>query len=266
MDSIYNVAPTSTQRHKISTLFFRDFLRYPPTICQDALVFLQLITVISSHVSPYRQPSHKRPIQISESPDRPNFRRWIHIVEVGDDECLFRAQSHVFVIECNESASSNMHSSFLCGTSGSLSADPTSQLQVFGEDGATLCMESTKVRVSKESCEITLCSFLESQDGLSLKANLGTKVLCNLSNQSLKRHPAEKKLGGLLVPPDLTESNSARTVTMLLLDCIHHDRLACYSGKRSRDLLSSSGLSVSSPGVLDSCMLGTCHEKIWEWL
>ena len=79
-------------------------------------------------------------------------------------------------------------------------------------------MDGAKVGVLKERDEVSLDGFLKSANGRALEAEIGFEVLSNLTNETLERELADKKLGGLLVTTDLTESDGTRLITMRLLD------------------------------------------------
>jgi hypothetical protein len=60
-------------------------------------------------------------------------------------------------------------------------------------------------------------SYLQSQDGGGLEAQVGLEVLGDLTHQALEGQFADEQLGGLLVLADLTESHGTRPVAMGLL-------------------------------------------------
>ena len=64
----------------------------------------------------------------------------------------------------------------------------------------------------------TMIPYLQGSDGGALEAEIGLEVLSDLPDQPLEGQLADEKLGGLLVPPDLTEGHSSRPVTVRLLD------------------------------------------------
>ena len=77
-------------------------------------------------------------------------------------------------------------------------------------------MDGTQVGIFKEPNQVSLSSFLESQDRRSLEAQVTLEVLSNLTNKTLEGKLADQKIGGLLVATDLAKSNSSRAVTMWL--------------------------------------------------
>jgi hypothetical protein len=93
-----------------------------------------------------------------------------------------------------------------------LATDAAGELDVLGENGDTLGVDSAKVGVLEETDEVSLRGLLKSHDGGGLEAKVGLEVLGDLTNETLEGELAEQKLSGLLVPPDLTESDSSRPV------------------------------------------------------
>ena len=61
-------------------------------------------------------------------------------------------------------------------------------------------------------------SYLESSNGSRLEPEVGLEVLGNLPHKALEGQLADEELGGLLVPPDLTEGHGAGPVPVGLLD------------------------------------------------
>ena len=90
-------------------------------------------------------------------------------------------------------------------------------------------------------------------DGRALEPQVSLEFLGDLSNQTLEGQLTEKELSGLLVPPDVTESHSARPVSVGLLDSSSGwDRLpGSLGGQMLPGSLSSSGFP--------SGLLGSCH-------
>ena len=134
-----------------------------------------------------------------------------------------------------------------------LSTDTAGKLDVLGHDGDTLGMDGTQVGVLKQTDEVSLTGLLESHDGRALEAEVCLEVLGNLTDQTLEGQLADEKLSGLLVSPDLTESNSSWPVSVGLLD-------SSGSGGRFASSLGGQllpwGLASSR---LASGLLGTSH-------
>jgi len=103
--------------------------------------------------------------------------------------------------------------SFLC----TLSTDPPGQLDVLGHDGDTLGVDGAQVGVLEQPNQVGLAGLLQGTDGGGLEPQVSLEVLSNLPDQPLEGQLADEQLGGLLVTPDLTESDCAGPVPMGLL-------------------------------------------------
>jgi hypothetical protein len=90
---------------------------------------------------------------------------------------------------------------------------------------------------------------LEGQDGGSLEAEVGLEVLCDLTDQTLEGQLADQEVSRLLVPTDLTESDSSRAVTVGLLDT------TCGGGRFPGGLRSELLTGCLSTGGLACCLL-----------
>ena len=99
-----------------------------------------------------------------------------------------------------------------------LSTDTAGELDVLGHDGDTLGVDGAQVGVLKQTDEVSLAGLLEGHDGGALDAEVSLEVLCDLTDQALDGQLADETLSGLLVSPDLTESNSSWPVSVGLLD------------------------------------------------
>jgi len=104
-------------------------------------------------------------------------------------------------------------------------------------------MNSTQVGIFKETDQVSFRSFLEGSNGGCLEPEIGLEVLSNLTNKSLERELADEELGALLVPSDLTKSNSSGSETMRLLDSSSSggSALACCLGSKLLAWCLSSG-------------------------
>ena len=105
-----------------------------------------------------------------------------------------------------------------CSILGPLPSDPPGELDVLGHDGDPLGMDGAEIGVLKQANEVRLSSFLEGPNGGRLEPEISLEVLGNFPNETLEGQLADEELGGLLVPPDLTESDSAGAVPVRLLD------------------------------------------------
>ena len=99
-----------------------------------------------------------------------------------------------------------------------LATDAPGQLDVLGHDGDPLGVDSAQVGVLEETDEVGLAGLLQGHDGRALEAKVGLEVLGNLPDQALEGQLADEQLGGLLVPPDLTEGHGTGPVPVGLLD------------------------------------------------
>ena len=100
-------------------------------------------------------------------------------------------------------------------------------------------MDGSQVGVLEERDEVRLCGFLEGHDGRRLEPEVGLQmprasqvrsshfadcggthleILSDFTNEPLEGELPDEELGGLLVPPDLTESDSSRAESVGLLD------------------------------------------------
>merc|ERR1712061_726884 len=104
------------------------------------------------------------------------------------------------------------------GSLGSLATDPPGQLDVLGHDGHTLGVDGAKDGVLEQTDQVGLASLLQSADGGRLEPEISFEVLGDLPDETLEGQLADEQLSGLLVSPDLTESNSAGPVSVGLLD------------------------------------------------
>jgi len=99
---------------------------------------------------------------------------------------------------------------------------------------------------------------------VTLEAEVLLEILCHLADEALEGELAEEQLRGLLVAPDLTKRDGARTETVGLLDASHgRGGLACGAcGELLAWGLASRGLACG--------LLGACHVRgLWwfaDWL
>jgi histone H3 len=78
-------------------------------------------------------------------------------------------------------------------------------------------VNGAQVGVLEQRDQVSLNGLLQSTDGRRLEAEVRLEVLSNFTNQTLERQLADQKLGRLLVPTDLTESDG--TLGMSLVSC-----------------------------------------------
>jgi hypothetical protein len=79
-------------------------------------------------------------------------------------------------------------------------------------------VDGAEVGVLEDADEVGLRSLLEGHDGGRLEPQVGLEVLSDLTDQTLEGKLADEELGRLLVTPDLTEGDGARTIAVRLLD------------------------------------------------
>ena len=99
-----------------------------------------------------------------------------------------------------------------------LSTDTASQLDVFWHDSNTLGVNGAQVGVLEKTDKVSLTGLLEGHDSRALETEVSFEVLGNLTDQALEGQLADEKLSGLLVSPDLTESNCSWPISVGLLD------------------------------------------------
>ena len=99
-----------------------------------------------------------------------------------------------------------------------LTTDAAGQLNVLGHDGHTLGVDGAQVGILEQTNQVCLSSLLQCKHSRALEAQVGLEILGDLADQALERQLADEQLSGLLVLADLTQSNSARSVAVGLLD------------------------------------------------
>jgi len=139
-------------------------------------------------------------------------------------------------------------------TLGAFASDTARQLDILGHDGHALGVDGAKVGILEQTDQVSLRRFLQSADGGGLESQVSLEILSNFTDQTLERQFADQELGGLLVSPDLTKSDSSGPVAMGLL---HTTRGWCaLPGSLGGELLPGSLSSRRFSGGL----LGTCHD------
>jgi len=88
---------------------------------------------------------------------------------------------------------------------------------------------------------------LERKERCGLEAKVGLELLSELANQALERELADEELSGLLVSPDLAESDSAWAVPVGLLDASRSGSVlaGCLGGELLTRGLASCGFAGS---------------------
>ena len=140
------------------------------------------------------------------------------------------------------------------------SADTASELNILGHDSNALGVDSTQVGILEKTNKVSFGGFLEGQDGRSLESKIGLEILGDLTDKTLEGQLADEKVGGLLVPSDLTKGDGSGSVTVGLLD-------SSGGGGRLTSCLGGELLSGSlSSGGLAGGLLGTGHFVLLAFL
>jgi len=104
---------------------------------------------------------------------------------------------------------------------GNLSAFITNssrQLNILWHNNDAFCMNSAQVSILKEINQISLRCFLQGPNRCALEAQIGFKVLGDLTHQVLEGQLSDQQLRRLLVSSNFFQSYSTGSVTMRLLD------------------------------------------------
>ena len=114
----------------------------------------------------------------------------------------------------------------------SFSSNSSSQLDILWHNGDPLSVDSAQVGVFKKTNQVGLTGLLKSSNSRALEAQIGLEVLGDLTNQTLERQLADKKLGALLVATNLTKGNCTRAISVRLLDssCGWSTLSSCFGG------------------------------------
>merc|ERR1711892_615727 len=79
-------------------------------------------------------------------------------------------------------------------------------------------MDGTQVGVLKQTDQVGLTGLLEGHHSRALETEVCLEVLGNLADKTLEGELADEEFSGLLVSPDLTESDCSWHVSVGLLD------------------------------------------------
>lgn len=136
-----------------------------------------------------------------------------------------------------------------------LSTNLAGKLDILGENGHTLGMNSTQVAVRKQFNEVRLGRLLQCGNGRRLESKVRLDVLRQLTNKTLEGETTDQKLTSLLELANLAQSNSARPVPLLLLldSTLNINSNSLLSCNRLSGCLAGGGLSSLSAnrGLLD---------------
>ena len=118
-------------------------------------------------------------------------------------------------------------------------------------------MDGTQVGVLEQTNKVCLGGLLQGKDGRSLESKITLEILGNLTYKTLEGELADEKIGGLLVPTDLTKGNSSRSVTVGLLHTSGGGGglTCCLGGELLTGGFASGGLTggLLGTGHVDSC-------------
>ena len=98
-----------------------------------------------------------------------------------------------------------------------LSAYSSCKLHISGHDGNLFCMDSTQVRVFKQANQISFCCFLQTFYCCCLDSQIFPETSHNFIHDSLEWSPSNQQVCRLLISLDLSQCNSARSKSSLLL-------------------------------------------------
>ena len=151
---------------------------------------------------------------------------------------------------------------------GSVTPDPSSELQIFHHDGDPLGVYGTQIRILEQAYHVCLSRLLQRKQSCSLELDIWLEIMSNLSHQSLERKLAQKEFGAFLVLPDLSQSYGARSVSVGFLDppmrrchlpgsfCSQSFSRGLSSGSFSGSLLCSRHVERFSPSCYCSVKTG----------
>jgi len=135
-------------------------------------------------------------------------------------------------------------------------------------------VDRRKIRVFEQRDKVSLGSLLQRHDGRRLESEVGLEVLSDLTDESLEGQLPDQELRRLLVPTDLSQSNSTGAEPVRLLyatSCLQTQletsrREKYKEGGAYRWLLASTGRLGSkllprglATGRFTSSLLGTSH-------
>jgi hypothetical protein len=134
---------------------------------------------------------------------------------------------------------------------GALSADSAGQLDVLRHNGDSLSVDGAQVGVLEETNQVSLRGLLKSQNSGTLESQVRLEVLSDLSHKALEGQLADQQFSGLLVLSDLSEGDSARSVSVGLLDTTSgRGRLSgSLGGQLLARSLASGGLHTTINGL-----------------
>ena len=138
----------------------------------------------------------------------------------------------------------------------SLSSDSSGELKILAHDSNSLGVDGAQVGVFEKADEIGFSGLLKSEDGGGLESELSSKLVGNLSNESLEGELSDEKIGGLLVLSDFSKGDGSWSVSVGLLNSSGGG--STLSGGLGSELLSG-GLSS---GGLSGGLFSSGHLKM----
>lgn len=137
-----------------------------------------------------------------------------------------------------------------------LAPNPPSQLYILWHNSDPLGMNSTQIRILKQSNQISLRRLLKCGHGGALEAKISLEILRNLPHKPLEWKLPYQQFSALLVLPDFPQRHRARAEPVRLFDTSGCRRW--FPCRLCRQLLPRSLPTSGFPGRL----LCTCH---WLW-
>lgn len=102
--------------------------------------------------------------------------------------------------------------------SHSFTSNSSRELHVLWHDGNSLCMDSTKICIFKETNKVCLRSLLEGKDSWCLESQVIFVFWRNFSNEPLEWKFPDEQFGALLKLSDFSQSNGAWFESVWLFD------------------------------------------------
>lgn len=123
---------------------------------------------------------------------------------------------------------------FYFSSSRALSANAPGELHILRVDGHAFGVDRAEIGILEQAHEVSLCCLLQGQQGQGLESELGPEARRHLTHEPPERGLAQEKLGGFLVPTDLTQRHRARAITVrLLTGCDWRGLACCFRGQRT---------------------------------
>ena len=88
-----------------------------------------------------------------------------------------------------------------------LTTDSPSKLDILGEDGHPLGVDSRKVGILEKTNKVSFGSLLEGKNCTALESQVGLEVLSDLTNESLEGKISDEQFSAVLIATDFPESH-----------------------------------------------------------